>query len=109
MTHQPKQFTVADPRTFDGNPYEAGARALAQLRGIVRLAELSLPATEIMARNAELERQMVDGGDPDASSWPTSAQGNKFKRIAEHLAGISQQLSVLERAASYDPRHPPRV
>jgi hypothetical protein len=109
MTQNIQRFTVVDPRAMDGNPYEVGARGIAQLRGILRIAELSLPAVELMARNAELERQMVDGDEPDAISWPASPQGRKFERIKLDLARMSTELSVLERAAGYDPKNPPRA
>lgn len=107
MPHSTRNFTVADPRDFDGNPYDVGARALAQLRGILQQVELSLPVTELMVRNAELERQMALDQDPDAVNWPTSPQGKKFYAVRVKLDDLKNELSAMERAASYDPRHPP--
>lgn len=107
MPHEPQKFVVTDPRSFDGNVYEVAQRAVAQLRALERLIELSLLPAEIMARNAELERQMTDGGEPDAPSWADSPQGRMFARIREQNQRVIKALDSLERAVSYDPRHPP--
>lgn len=109
MTNDPQKFVVTDPRTFDGNAYEVGARGIAQLRALHRLVELSLGPAELMARNAYMERQMALGQEPDAAGWPDSPQGRIFTRLRRQTTDAIQALTSLERAVAFDPKHPPRA
>lgn len=109
MTHEPQKFVVADPRTFDGTPFEVAGRAVAQLRGLVKLVELSTPPAEAMARNAQMSRdieaEMVGLGPP----WEETPQGRIFAKLRKQTEETLHALEALERAASYDPKHPPRA
>jgi hypothetical protein len=93
---------------MDGNPYEVAGRGVAQLRGILRLAQLSMPAVELMARNAEMERQMALDQEPDVTDWDTSPVGRKFAYARTALSEVADALEIVERAVSFDPRHPPK-
>lgn len=105
MTHIPKQFAVADPRTFDGNPYEVADRAVVQTAGVVALASETAADARVMARNAELERQET----PDAVSWDESAEGKRWGNVLRLLEAIQKDLEVLRTVASYDPKRPARA
>lgn len=109
MTHQTFTLAVADPREFDGNPYEVAERAIRQLHGLARLIELSLPPTEKMARNAQMERDLALVGECDAAEWPQGPQARMLARIAEQNADHVRVLDQLARAAAYDPKNPPRA
>jgi hypothetical protein len=107
MTHPTYTLAVSDPREFDGNPYEVAEQATRQLHGLARLMELSLPAVEKMARNAQMERDIALGGEPDAAGWPDSPQGRQFEMIRRQNADHVRVLNYLVQAAAYDPKNPP--
>ena len=102
MTHMPKQFAVADPRTFDGDCYEVAERAVAQAEAIVALAAETVSDARIMARNAELERQP----EPDAAAWEDGAEGRRWANVARLLLAVQNDLIVLRRVAGYNPKRP---
>ncbi len=113
QTQDPLVFTVTDPRTFDGDPYDVAARAMTQVRGIVRVLQTALAPAEVMLRNAQMERQLYhsDGDNARASEWETSAEGRQLKHaveavqlIAEDVSEIEWRLGNLAKAAAYDPR-----
>lgn len=105
MTHIPKQFAVADPRTFDGNPFEVADRAVAQTEAVVALAAETAIDARVMARNAELERQ----DDPNAVGWDEGAEGRRWATVLQLLDSAQSNLVILRRVASYNPKRPPRV
>ena len=103
---QIKQFSVADPRTFDGNPYEVAERAVAQAEAIGAIFAQSVDDAAVMARNAEMERQIVRDGEPDAQAFEDGPQGRKFKQTETEIKAINDRLVLLRRAAGFDPKAP---
>lgn len=84
-------------------------RAIQQTRALVALVRENIEAVDLMARNAELERQLAFGIEGQelrdrAADWPESPQGRKLVRVAECLAESDKTLETLERAAAYDPK-----
>lgn len=108
MTQEFKTFTIADPRDFDGNPFEVAERAVAQLEGLERLIAYALPSAELMARNAEMTRRMDLGGEPEGDRWVETPQGRQWAALKEEMKAVQKRLRVMKAAASYDPRHPPK-
>lgn len=109
MTQNPTAFTVVDPRTFDGDPFEVAGRAVAQLAAVTAIAEASVEGAKLMARNAELERQCQRDVDLDAVGWPLTAEGKKWTAIEEALAAVNSDLKLLTRVAAFNPKKPPKV
>lgn len=109
MTHDTQTIIVADPRTFDGNPYEVAYRACHQAAAIAGILQKSIADAEVMARNAEMERNLIDSEDPRAADWDDSPQGKRFAELSGHAQRSAQVLETLARAASYDPKHPPKA
>lgn len=109
MTHQPKTFTIADPRSFDGDPFDVAERAALQTAALFKLATESLEGTRLMVRNAELERQLLTGAECDAPGFDTSPQGKKLAALAELGNGAVRTLETLAKAAAYNPKNPPRA
>ena len=107
MTHF-KNFTIADPRHFDGTPYEVAERAAAQLEGLALLAKAALPTAELMARNAEMSRRMDLGGDPEGDRWVTEPQGRQWRALTDEIDALLRRLKAIKAASGYDPRHPPK-
>ena len=108
MPADPKHFTVVDPRIFDGNPFEVADRAAAQVVGLLEIAREALDDAELMARNAELERQCQRGEELNAVGWPESPEGKRWTAAKSVVDQTSAAVAVLRRAASFDPRHPPK-
>lgn len=101
----PRTFTIADPATYEGTPYEVAARALAQVQALVVIAKDALEQSEPMIRNAELSRHLYDTpDDARADEWEDSVQKRKLDASAADLTKIARELSVLGMAAGFDPR-----
>lgn len=105
----PIDIIVTDPRDFDGNPYEVADRALAQVDGAIKAAEAALDAAFLMARNADMERNLALGRPPAGSEYAEGPQGRRLRSLGEQLTAIRVDLGMLRRAASFDPKHPPKV
>lgn len=103
-----RQFTIADPKLFDGNPFEVAERAVAQLEGVIDLARQLAPTAELMARNAEMTRRMDLDGQPEGDRWAETPQGRQWHALREELQRVDRRLMAMKAAASYDPKHPPR-
>jgi hypothetical protein len=99
-THEPIAFAVADPRTFDGDPYEVAERACAQAAGLARILATCIQTANIMARNAQLEREE----NPDAQAWEDSPQHRKLAQAHIQAKEIERTLNVSAKAAGFDPR-----
>lgn len=99
-------FAVADPRTFDGDPYEVAERSVRQLSAVVGVAEALFDATDKMARNAEMERNIIDTGEPMGSEWRESPLGKQLGNVGEELAALRKRLAALAQAAGFNPRAP---
>lgn len=104
MLNPPKHFTIVDPRTFDGNPYEVAERAILQTTALLNLAVNSIDSTAMMALNSDLERQLALGEESDPT---TSVLFRRLCGIQVQLSELARQLEVIRRAAVYDPKHPP--
>lgn len=106
-----KILSIADPRNMEGDPYEVAERACLQIAGLARVLSQQVELVNLMARNAELERALATTGDCTiaAATWPETGQALKLKTVQEDLAKIERDMAVLARAASYNPRRPPRV
>jgi hypothetical protein len=108
MPREPKTFTVADPATFDGNPYEVADRALAQAGAVADVLTHALETAYPMLRTAEFERQLHANSECSDEDFEKSALAKRFNEVGITVAGIKHTLNVLRRAASFDPKHPPK-
>lgn len=110
MTQNARNFTVADPRTFDGDPFEVADRAVRQTIALVQLALEAGEGANVMARNAEMERECQRGEDPDSAlTWLDSPQGRQFNSVLGDLATVVTRLGILRKAAAFNPRNPPKA
>lgn len=57
-----------------------------------------------MARNAELERQLIASNECDAVAWNESAQNRRWEDCREKIAVVEQGLAVLGKAAGFNPK-----
>jgi hypothetical protein len=99
-----RTVAVADPRTFDGDPYEVAERAVRQLAAILALAESMFEATDKMARNAEMERAFAAHEDPKGSEWRSTPLGRRIDAIDSSNTENRIALEKLAVAAGYNPK-----
>lgn len=104
--YTPRTFTVADPRTFDGDPYEVAERAMRQAHGVAVILDDMLDAAYRMARNAEMERAFAAHEEPKGSDFNSTPLGRRLVQTTEEVAAIRSALRSLAVAAGYNPRAP---
>lgn len=104
MTQEPKHFTVVDPRTFDGDPFDVAGRACVQAQAVARVLAGAIETAVLMARNAEMERNLIANEDANASGWEDSLHGKRFAGLVEQAREIERQLSILGKAAAFNPK-----
>lgn len=100
-------YTYTDPRKLDGTPFEVARAAIQQTDAAVKLALRALDDAEVMARNAEMERNLLVGADAAAELWGGGAYCRQFVMIRDALGMVVRRLAALKAAVSYDPKHPP--
>lgn len=108
MTETQTTYTYTDPRNFPGDPFEVASAALAQAAAAAKLLQKALDDANVMARNAEMERQLYRGEEPDAFAWESSALGRKLAALGDETAAIQRGLVPIQRAAGFNPRNPPK-
>lgn len=104
MTTSTGTFVVTDPRSFDGDPYEVATRAIRQAAAINEILLESLKGAALMARNAEMERNLYHDDDPKVAEWEGSPQGKQYDALIERTRDTIKRLRLLEQAAGFDPR-----
>lgn len=104
MTDRTKTFAIVDPRSFDGDPFEVGERSCEQVAAMIRLTLWCVEGANIMARNAEMERTLMEGDDAKAPDWEGSVQGRQWQAVKETLEKLEGTTKVLSKAASFNPK-----
>lgn len=103
-------LTYTDPRTFNGDPFEVADRAFEQVEATAALHERALSDAFVMARNAEMERALYAAPNevPDGDAYARSAAGQRLGSFLDQIKTQIAGLSPLRRAASFNPRRPPK-
>jgi hypothetical protein len=99
-----QHFVLADPRTFEGDPYEVADRALKQAAAMARLLTWATERARLMARNAEMERQLSETGACDAETFGATLVAQKIDKVLEDAKAAEKNLIVLSKAASFNPK-----
>lgn len=97
-------FTITDPRTFDGDPYEVAERAMRQAHGVSVILDEMLDAAYRMARNAEMERSFANHEDPKGSEFDSTPLGKRLRKTMTDVTDFRNTLRSLAIAAGYNPR-----
>jgi len=106
MPETNKTFTVGDPRTFDGDPFDVAERACAQAAAIARILALCVESAGTMARNAEMSRQIEASGESRPQDWEDSAQSRKFSKLHKQAKEVEAGMEQLSAAAGFNPKKP---
>lgn len=109
MTHDPTEFVITDPRTFEGDPYEVAERAAAQVEALLSLTIGAIAPAELMARNAWMQRRIDTSEAPEGTEWPESPEGKRWARLKAALAAERPGAKGLKLAAGFNPKRPPKV
>lgn len=98
-----------DPRNFDGTPYEAAGQAVDQLISMSAHMQQAIGDAGIVIRSAEMERQIAVFGAPEASAFENGPQRALLTAMQRNMEQQITKLRALKIAATYDPKHPPKV
>jgi hypothetical protein len=71
------------------------------------LYENALADVFVFARNTEMQREIYNDLEPDGIGFPNTPLGTKIDSCRKTLTAIQEALVSVQRAASYDPKHPP--
>jgi hypothetical protein len=108
LTQNLHSFSVADPRTFEGNPYEVADRGVAQCDGLALILNEQLDLAARMARNAAMTRALEAGDELSAQEWENTAEGRRWRAVQASGKALKGDLRVLRELARFDPKHPPK-
>lgn len=106
MLKPTQSFTLADPRTFDGDPYEVAERAVRQAAAVAHLLVDAIESAYVMARNAQLERELHASGECDATAYLPSAEGMRWTQTLKTAQAAEKNLAILAMAAGFNPKAP---
>ena len=108
MPQETKHFTVSDPTTFDGDPFEVAERAMRQAGAVAGVLRDALEGAYGMVQNAEMERQIYATGDADVKAFEKSPQARRLGVLIDESEAIVKACAVMARAAGFNPKHPPK-
>lgn len=106
MTQTEQRFVVADPRTFEGDPFEVAERSFAQSEAIAGILKKSIADARVMARNAEMTRQLDKTGETDAADFEDMVLAKQIDAMRAAVEKVEKSLKLLGKAASFDPKKP---
>ena len=95
---------VADPREFEGDPYEVAERAVAQLSGLADVLRTHLDTVEMLVLNAYMERQNDTKNPIDAAAWYDTAEYRNWQNVIAAADTLEHKLQAAQGAAAYNPK-----
>ncbi len=99
-------YVYVDPRFLEGSPYEVAGKAIEQAERAAELLDTALTDANVLARNAELQRQLDTTQTCSAERWDAGLQARILTGFKAALAEHGTKLSAAKRAASFDPATP---
>jgi hypothetical protein len=101
-------YEYTDPRTIDGTPFEVAEATFRQAVAVFALAKQALDDGFVMARVAEMERQLQRDEEPDGANFQHTALGISLQDTKTIVDRLSMSIKAAGLAASYNPRKPPK-
>lgn len=110
MPEDTKSYTYTNPAYFDGTPYEAAERAVRQAGMFAGVALKALEAADVLVRNAEMQRAVVNDENATqvALDWPSKGLGARITQLKGALGLAIKGLASAAEYAGFDPQHPPK-
>lgn len=108
MSDTSTTFEYTDPRQLDGDPFQVASAAGGQALTALEVSAKGVDDLYVMSRGAHMERQLQRGEEPDGVGFATEPLGKRITSAQELLAGLIVTIRGLTRAASYNPRKPPK-
>jgi hypothetical protein len=108
LTQNTQTFTIVDPSTFDGDPFEVAKKAVDQASAVAAKLWHAIDAGYNMVINAEMERQIQATGAPDASEADGAPVAVRYTTLLDAVAEVETALRRISVAASYNPKKPPK-
>ena len=89
---------------MDGTPYEVAEYAVRVAKSLAEVLQGAIQAAQDMARNAEMERDLILTGDCNGEAFKDTPQGRKWASVQSSLASTIKDLEILEKAAAFNPK-----
>lgn len=77
-----------------------------QTDAVFKLAQVAVHDMEIQARNAFLQRNLENDGEPRAEDWDESPEGKLIASLHGALEKMRKRLAALHRSVTFDPSAP---
>lgn len=108
MPKTDQTYQYIDPRRLEGSPFEVAAAAFEQAANVGDLLETALDDAYVFARNAEMERQIMAGNEPDGLGFDTTVLGKRLAALRHVIAQTLNSMDAVAKAAVFDPKNPPK-
>jgi hypothetical protein len=95
---------IPDASEADGTPYEAAEVAVQAAIDALAAAQRVLKTACVLARNAELSRQIDLGGQPDVAAWEQTPAFRRLQDASDRTALSRGALAPVKQAAAFDPK-----
>jgi hypothetical protein len=103
-----EDFRYTDPRSLDGDVFSVTHATFLQAHAVGDLYAAAIDDAAVFARNAEMERQLLAGGEPDGAGFGTTPLGARMEAVSKLAGSVQQALGRTAMAAAYDPNNPPK-
>lgn len=103
MHPEVQDFRYHDPRRLPGDPFQVAEATFKQALAVGELYKRALHDAFIFARNAEMERQLLAGDDPDGAGFSRTSLGNQIGCTRIELTRLQSKVRFAAKAAAYDP------
>lgn len=97
-------LVVTNPTNYDGDPFEVADRAVRQAAALARAYVAAVESARLMARNSELERQLMRDGACDAVGWEDTVEGKRYAKLIEQGRTHVRTLDILVKVAGFNPK-----
>lgn len=97
-------ITIPDATEADGTPYEAAEAAVDAVLEALKATMGTLNAASVLARNAELSRQIDLGGQPDVEAWEETVPYRRLHEAFGRVAATRTALVPVRQAVGFDPK-----
>lgn len=101
-------YEYTDPRRLPGSPFDVAEAAALQASDVGQLLVRAIDDTYMMARSAEMERELQLSDTCDGSAFADSPLGARLLDMKESAIALVQKLKAASLAAGYNPKHPPK-
>lgn len=97
-------LVIPDATEADGTPYEAAEAAVDAALEALAAAQKALNVASVLARNAELSRQIEFNLEPSVAEWERTLPFKRLHDAADRVALSRNTLAPVKQAVRFDPK-----